>query len=137
MEQTIDVPEGVRVLDADGCWRLLAAHDIGRFAVRIDDRIDLFPINYLVHDRAVYFRSAPGSKLVDLGHSPEVTFEIDGQSAHHVWSVVIHGVASMLLTDAEVDESGLRALRTWYPSDKFNYVRITPTTVTGRDFFKS
>ena len=42
----------------------------------------------------------------------------------------------MLVTDAEVEESCIRDLNTWYPSDTFTEVRITSTDVTGRDFFR-
>jgi nitroimidazol reductase NimA-like FMN-containing flavoprotein (pyridoxamine 5'-phosphate oxidase superfamily) len=130
------VASGVRDLDSDECWRLLTAHNLGRFSVRSGTSIDVFPVNYLVHNRALYFRSAPGSKMIDLTLAPEVAFEVDGQRAHHVWSVVVHGVAERLGTDAEIEESGIHDLYTAYPSDKFNYVRINPSKVTGRNFAK-
>jgi nitroimidazol reductase NimA-like FMN-containing flavoprotein (pyridoxamine 5'-phosphate oxidase superfamily) len=132
-----DLPASVRSLDPDECWRLLADHDLGRFAVREGDGVDVFPVNYLVHDRAVYFRSAPGSKLIDLTRAPVVAFEIDGQHAHHVWSVIIHGVATRLGSDAEIEESGIQNLVAWYPTAKFNYVRITPSSLTGRNFVRN
>lgn len=132
-----NIVEGVRVLADDECWRLLVAHDLGRLAVQAGDGTDIFPVNYLVHERAIYFRSAPGSKLVDLSRSPGVAFEIDGQLAHRVWSVVVHGIAQRLGTDAEIEASGVHHLTTWHPSDKFNYVRVKPHTITGRSFAKA
>jgi uncharacterized protein len=131
-----DLPSGVRTLDLDECWRQLETYDVGRFAVQKGSGVDVFPVNYLVHDKAVYFRSAPGSKLIDLTRSPEVAFEIDGQLAHHMWSVIIHGVATRLGSDVEILAAGIHNLRTWYPNDKFNYVRITPSRITGRNFPK-
>jgi nitroimidazol reductase NimA-like FMN-containing flavoprotein (pyridoxamine 5'-phosphate oxidase superfamily) len=127
----------VRELDVDECWRLLGNHDLGRLAVRAETGVDIFPVNYLVHNRALYFRSAPGSKLVGLTRAPQVSFEADGQLAHHVWSVVVHGVAERLASDAEITESAIQTLTAWQPGEKFNYVRITPTTITGRNFAKS
>lgn len=129
-----DIPLGVRRLEPAECWRLLASHDIGRFAVRAGDGVDIFPVNYLVHEKAIYFRSAPGSKLIDLTLAPATAFEVDGQLAHHLWSVIIHGTATRLGNDADIQASGINTLPTWYPNDKFNYVRITPTSVTGRNF---
>ncbi len=131
-----DIPSNVRTLDAEECWRLLTEQDLGRLAIRARDGVDVFPVNYLVHDRVLYFRSAPGSKLIDLTRAPAVAFEIDGQLAHHVWSVVVHGIATRLGSDAEIEESGIHHLETWFPSDKFNYVRIVPTSITGRNFAK-
>ena len=128
---------GVRFLDEDECWRLLAESNLGRFAVRVGDGVDVFPINYLIRDHDLFFRSAPGSKLIDLTREPQVAFEIDGQHARHVWSVVVHGTAHRLGTDHEIEESGIQSLQTAHPSEKHNYVRIRPESVSGRSFAKS
>ena len=131
-----DIP-AVRILDADECWDLLTETGLGRFAVRAGDGVDIFPVNYLIRDHELYFRSAPGSKLVDLTREPSVAFEVDGEHAQHVWSVVVHGTAHRLGTEQEISLSGISSLETSYPSEKFNYVRITPRAITGRTFAKS
>jgi hypothetical protein len=128
---------GVRILEDDECWRLLAESSLGRFAVKVGDGVDVFPINYLTHDRQLYFRSAPGSKLIDLTREPVVAFEIDGEHARHVWSVVVHGTAHRLGSDHEIEDSGIQLLATAHPSEKHNYVRIRPATVSGRSFAKA
>jgi hypothetical protein len=133
----VDEIPPVRILDEDECWRLLGESNLGRFAVRTVASVDIFPVNYLVHDRSLFFRSAPGSKLIDLTREPSVAFEVDGEHARHVWSVVVHGAAHRLGTEHEILESGITTLATWHPSDKFNYVRISPETVSGRSFAKS
>ena len=127
---------GVRTLDAAECWRILAAESLGRLAVRVDDGVDVFPVNFLVHDGAVFFRSAPGAKLVELTREPRVAFEVDGQYAHRAWSVVVRGVATRIGSEDEIWEAGVTQLHTWHPSDKFNYVRIQPASVSGRSFEK-
>jgi uncharacterized protein len=134
---TTEAVAAVRILDDEECWRLLAATKLGRFAVKIADGVDVFPINYLTHDRELFFRSAPGSKLVDLTREPRVAFEIDGEHARHVWSVVVHGTAHRLASDHEIEESGIQLLETAHPSEKYNYVRIRPESVSGRSFAKS
>jgi nitroimidazol reductase NimA-like FMN-containing flavoprotein (pyridoxamine 5'-phosphate oxidase superfamily) len=128
---------GVRILDEEECWRLLSARNLGRFAVKVADGVDVFPINYLAHNQELFFRSAPGSKLVDLTLAPNVAFEIDGEHARHVWSVVVHGTARRLASDQEIEDSGIQLLETWHPSEKYNYVRISPDSVSGRSFAKS
>jgi len=50
------------------------------------------------------------------------------------WSVVIHGEAKRLSHEADIIESGVRDLPTMTSSSKWNYVRITPTSITGRRF---
>jgi nitroimidazol reductase NimA-like FMN-containing flavoprotein (pyridoxamine 5'-phosphate oxidase superfamily) len=127
----------VRMLDEDECWRLIAESSLGRFAVKVHDGVDVFPINYLAHDHELFFRSAPGSKLIDLTLEPKVAFEIDGEHARHAWSVVVHGTARRLASDQDIDDSGIQSLKTWHPSEKYNYVRISPESVSGRSFAKS
>lgn len=132
--KTSAIPADVRELTAAECWRLLSTHTLGRFAVQFGDGVDIFPVNYLVHDGGIYFRSAPGSKLADLTRHHQVAFEIDGQLAHHVWSVVVHGEATRLGREDEIVKSRVQELAAWHPGDKFNYVRIEPASVSGRNF---
>jgi nitroimidazol reductase NimA-like FMN-containing flavoprotein (pyridoxamine 5'-phosphate oxidase superfamily) len=84
-----------------------------------------------------FFRSTPGSKLIDLTLEPKVAFEFDGERARHVWSVVVHGTARRLASDQEIEDSGIQALKAWHPTEKYNYVRISPESVSGRSFAKA
>jgi len=112
--------------------------DIGRLAVPgLDDDIDVFPVNFLVHNRAVYFRSGPGSKMVDLLVHPGVTFEVDGHGRSRSWSVVVKGAAQRVSSDAEIEASGVSRLQTTAIGDKWNYVRVTPREITGRLLHRS
>lgn len=129
-----DTKWGVEHLDREQCRRLLRTHELGRLALRRDETVDIFPINYLVFDDELYFRSAPGSKMIDLTDDPEVAFEIDGRSGRRLWSVVVHGVARRLSAGDEIERSGIEALRAAHPSDKFNYVAITTESISGREF---
>jgi uncharacterized protein len=124
----------VERLDEDSAWELLRTATLGRLAVVAYDGVDLFPINFTVFHRAIYFRSAPGSKLIDLAANPGVAFESDGISERLRWSVVVRGTARRLDSDTEIIESGIHTLKTAEPSDKWNYVRITPDTISGRRF---
>ena len=83
---------------------------------------------------AIYFRSAPGSKLMELAENPTVAFESDGRQWGKRWSVVVHGTAERLWDDTEIEACGILHLPTSSPTAKWNYVRITPTTITGRRF---
>ena len=130
---TSSVPE-VDVLDETTCWSLLTSTDLGRLAITTADGPDIFPVNFLVKDQAVFFSSAPGSKLVELTANPLVAFEADGIQDRKRWSVVLRGSATRLSFDADITVSGVLELATMTPSDKWNYVRISPTRVTGRRF---
>jgi nitroimidazol reductase NimA-like FMN-containing flavoprotein (pyridoxamine 5'-phosphate oxidase superfamily) len=121
-------------LSDEECWALLSSVDLGRLAVIIDGGVDIFPVNYVVNDQRVYFSSAPGSKLMDITEESRVAFEADGTADRKRWSVVVKGVARRLDSDTEILESGVREAHTLAPTTKWNYVRITPTAVTGRRF---
>ena len=85
-------------------------------------------------DRLVYFRSAPGTKMVELTNAPRVAFEADGRDGARRWSVTIKGTAQRLAFDSEIEASGIQRLASLEPTEKFNYVRITPHSVSGRRF---
>ena len=132
--QEIRTDEAVESLDTDECWRLLADSTFGRLAVSDDDGADIFPINHLVKDRLVYFRSAPGTKIVSLTERPRVAFEADGIENRRRWSVVLRGTARRLGTEAEIEAAGVDELHTFTRSTKWNYFVITPRTLTGVRF---
>ena len=121
-------------LDAEQCWRLLRTHDLGRLAVVGASGADIFPLNYLVYDDGVYFRTAPGSKLDSLGRHPAVAFEIDGRSRRTVWSVVVHGTAQQVTAAELVAWSGVSRMTTDLPGEKHHYLTIEAPEVTGRSF---
>lgn len=124
----------IEELTPEQSWDLLAGTTVGRLAIRQGSGVDLFPINYLTHDHKLYFRSGPGTKLIELTQEPDVAFEADGRDGHHQWSVVIRGIATRLDTDSEIIDSGVKALKSWYPDGKFNYVRIDAASIVGRRF---
>lgn len=93
-EPNVDNP--VVVLNDDESWELLGTERIGRLVVVSGGRPDVFPINYAVRDRKLYFRTAEGSKLVELTVHAEVAFEADHVEQDRAWSVVLHGRARNL-----------------------------------------
>ncbi|MDQ1607606.1 MAG: uncharacterized protein QOE16_338 [Microbacteriaceae bacterium] len=126
---------GVQSLSERDCWALLSEATLGRLAVTTDDGVDIFPVNYLVNNRSVLFRSAPGSKLLQLTEHPTVAFEVDDtRHRRALWSVVVKGVAQRLGFDSDIEQSGILALQSLNPTEKSNYIRIIPQTITGRRF---
>ncbi|MHC5797492.1 pyridoxamine 5'-phosphate oxidase family protein [Lacisediminihabitans sp. FW035] len=135
MTQPTESP--VDVLGDEASWHLLASADLGRLAVSIDGGVDIFPINYVVADRVIFFRTAPGSKLMDLTKHPIVALETDGTHHRRRWSVVVKGSAVRLGSDEEIEASGVLSLHSLVPTEKWNYVRIIASSITGRQFTSS
>lgn len=119
-------------LDDAECWRLLGREGIGRLAISVADGVDIFPLNYLSSRSRLYFRSAPGTKIVELMQNPRVAFEADGRTMLARWSVVVRGIVRRLGSEPEILQSGVEELATWEPGGKFNYFEIEPEQITGR-----
>ncbi|GAB3277819.1 pyridoxamine 5'-phosphate oxidase family protein [Sinomonas notoginsengisoli] len=128
--------EGVRNLSPEDAWDRTRTMVVGRLAFSGGDRIELFPINYLVDRGTVLFRTAPGTKLAaSMEHLP-VVFEVDGYEAeaNEAWSVVVHGVLEPVLDTSEIVEAVALPLFPWQSGEKAFFVRIVPAEVTGRQF---
>ncbi|MGF2950252.1 pyridoxamine 5'-phosphate oxidase family protein [Microbacterium alcoholitolerans] len=124
-------------LSEDECWERLAQQELGRLVTHVGDVIDIFPVNYVVDRGSIVFRTAEGSKLVELTVSDEVLFEVDDHTDADAWSVIVRGSARQIDTLAEREAADQLGLVPWIPTLKYNYVRITPGTLTGRAFRRS
>lgn len=124
----------VATLSDAECWQLLAAEELGRLVTRVGDVLDIFPVNYVVDRESVVFRTAEGSKLVELTVNDEVLFEVDHYTEAVAWSVILRGRAHRLATEDEVEDADRLPLRPWLPTLKYHYVRVRPETLSGRRF---
>jgi nitroimidazol reductase NimA-like FMN-containing flavoprotein (pyridoxamine 5'-phosphate oxidase superfamily) len=123
------------VLDDDVCWEHLAACDIVRVGLEVGGRIDILPVNHLVLDQRVYWRSAAGTKLGAAAAESPVAIEADeiDPTDHTGWSVLLHGTVS-IVTDETLRET-LHALEhePWTASDRrVIWVEVVPHTISGR-----
>ncbi|SIT69377.1 pyridoxamine 5'-phosphate oxidase family protein [Microbacterium sp. RU33B] len=131
-----DTSDPVTVLTSQQCWEALGRQELGRLVTRVGNVLDVFPVNYIVDERSVLFRTAPGSKLFELTVSDEVLFEVDDHSDVDAWSVVVRGHAHALTSSADVERADTLALAPWIPTLKYTYVRIVPAAVSGRRFVR-
>lgn len=126
---------------SDGqCWELLSATSTGRLGYEHEGRVLIFPVNYLVHDRAVYFRTAREGSIGTATPRPSVSFEIDLAKPERSggWSVLANGPAT------HVDDAALLKVlwgrimpEPWGAGYRDLFVRIEPTMLTGRSVYLS
>ncbi|MEZ5340981.1 MAG: pyridoxamine 5'-phosphate oxidase family protein [Acidimicrobiales bacterium] len=64
---TIDERTGLEILDEAACWALVNNCSVGRLAVAVGGRPDIFPMNYAVDDGSLVFLTLPGIKLAAAG----------------------------------------------------------------------
>jgi len=128
--------EVVRDLDIEECWQKLAENSLGRLAIDVRGEVEIFPVNYFADGSTILIRTAPGTKLLALTVHDRVAFETDANTADSAWSVVAKGRARRLEAQEEVEEADRTPLTSWIPTLKYRYVRIEPTTITGRAFMR-
>lgn len=124
----------ISVLNREEAWKLLQGRTLGRLAVSVTGQPDIFPVNFHADDTSIVFRTAPGSKLLDVTINAAVAFETDGYNTDEAWSVVVKGTARVLEKQSEIFAAEALGLRSWIPTVKPVFVRIIPTDVTGRRF---
>jgi nitroimidazol reductase NimA-like FMN-containing flavoprotein (pyridoxamine 5'-phosphate oxidase superfamily) len=123
-------------LSFDQCWELLAAGTVGRLGLVIDEHPEIFPVNYVLDERSIVFRTGHGKKLWNVMASRPAVLEIDGYepSTEEAWSVVVRG-STVLIQDPD-EKAKVEALRLepWEPGPKDHYIRLIPQALTGRRF---
>ena len=124
----------VAALSEEECWALLSRSELGRLALTVQGEPDIFPVNYVVDGGRLFFRTAPGSKLSELAVNPHVAFEVDEHDETYAASVVVKGIAERLELQHEIDDADALALTPWIPTLKYRWVRIVPTSISGRSF---
>lgn len=133
----MDETEGgvVEELSQARCWEVLRSEQVGRLAVVLDGRPDIFPVNHEVDHGTVVFRTAAGSKL-GASLQQQVAFEVDGRDpvAGTAWSVVVHGWAREVRRLHEAVEAMSRPAAAWQGGSKPHLVVIEPEQVSGRQF---
>jgi uncharacterized protein len=81
------------------------------------------------------FRTAEGTKLVEVVVAGQVAFEADGRDENgRAWSVVVKGRADLLDRFDDIYHAESLHIVPWAGTAKERFVRITPTKVTGRRF---
>jgi nitroimidazol reductase NimA-like FMN-containing flavoprotein (pyridoxamine 5'-phosphate oxidase superfamily) len=124
----------ISILSETDCWNLVSSRALGRLVTSVDGQPEIFPVNFVVQQRTILFRTAEGTKLVSTAINNNVLFEVDDHNVVDGWSVIVKGVARTLRTDEEIDEAERAQLLPWTATVKQHFVRIRPVSVTGRRF---
>jgi nitroimidazol reductase NimA-like FMN-containing flavoprotein (pyridoxamine 5'-phosphate oxidase superfamily) len=126
--------EGFAILGEDECFELLASCSIGRVGVAIGAIPAIFPVNFCLSDRTIFFRTAPGTKLSAALREADVAFEVDRADAiyHQGWSVLAVGKCYEVTEEAVLERVTRLPLEPWAPGNRSHVVRIDPDFVSGR-----
>jgi nitroimidazol reductase NimA-like FMN-containing flavoprotein (pyridoxamine 5'-phosphate oxidase superfamily) len=132
-------------LDEAECLRLISPGGVGRLAFTGRHGLTVFPVNYVLHEGTIVFRTAHDSSTdQDLRTGIEdaeykVAFEIDevDAAAKEGWSVLIQGSAHHVSTEAERASLLEAGVEPWPGLDRDHFLRIRPTRITGRRISRS
>ncbi len=127
---------GFQHLAQQECLELLATTTVGRIAFLSSAGIQLLPVNFVVHDALVYFRTSPDGIIAELGRgADDVAFEVDyhDDMFQFGWSVVIKGVTAAVDADDDLAETlSRRRPSPWAAGSRPQLIRLSPTAISGR-----
>ena len=129
-----DIAPVTHLSESEG-WALLRGQPMGRLATAVGNLPDVFPVNFVVDDGGIVFKTARGSKLLELLINNQVAFEVDSwEQDLGGWSIVCRGRARVLEDKAERDHAASLGLEPWVQTVKTHFVRIDVDHIVGRSF---
>jgi uncharacterized protein len=128
-------PGDLEPIAREECEQLLASVPFVRLGLITRHGPSILPVNHVVLDGEVFFRTEAGSKLAAAAGEGRVAVETDGADPdqHTGWSVLGHGTAS-IVTDRDLIERLLSLDFTpWSaPDEKMFWVRVRFDDLEGR-----
>jgi uncharacterized protein len=124
----------ISVLEDNEAWNLLSSVALGRLVTSFGGQLEIFPVNFVVQNGTVLFRTAEGTKLFTTVMNEKVLFEADDHTADEGWSVILRGTAHMLNSAEEIHLAEQAGLIPWVPTEKLRFVRVTPSEISARHF---
>lgn len=118
------------------CLELLSASTVGRIAFVSAEGQQLVPVNFIVLDGLIYFRTTHAAFLSELapGHA-DVAFGVDHyeDASRSGWNVTAHGSARRVEDRANINKVlGNPNLQPWAGGVRSIVIEIRPTSMAGR-----
>lgn len=128
------VDEGLELLEEGEARRLLYHSRVGRVGLTVGGLPAILPVNYVMLDESIVFRSSPGSKLSAAAGGDVLAFEVDDfdLAERTGWSVLALGRSEVVHDLAVTLRVVAAGLEPWAPGRRHHLVRIQPELVTGR-----
>ena len=121
-------------LEPAECRRLLVTTSIGRLGFSTGEEQRILPLNYVLAEDYLVFRTSPENEVAKFALDRPVAFEVDqvDEFMQSGWSVLVSGTAEELprasLRAMDVDETP----EPWAAGVRSLYLRIPLTRITGR-----
>jgi len=124
-----------RELTRAQCERLIARGGVGRIGMCTDTGPAIVPVNYVLDDGSIVFRTTAYSGLAKQVWGKQVAFEVDHLDTEHAWAWSVLALGRVVPIDdpeeiALLDRRG--ELHPWAAGERRLHMRIAPTRVSGR-----
>jgi nitroimidazol reductase NimA-like FMN-containing flavoprotein (pyridoxamine 5'-phosphate oxidase superfamily) len=122
----------------DECARLLGELSVGRVAWTGPAGPTVLPVNYVLVDDEIWFRTTAHSSFASEIDDQPVAFQIDDVDdfTRSGWSVLLRGTAHIVF-DANRLPRTWPGLETWPEGTRALHVVIEPRMLTGKRLFAS
>ncbi len=126
----------ISVLPEDECRELLSTTTVGRIAFVNDDGQQLVPVNFVLIDDAIYFRTLSDGFLAQLARNHnDVAFGVDhhADNYRHGWNVTVKGSAAEAEDRATINlVLAHPRLRPWAGGVRPMVIRVNIDSIAGR-----
>ncbi|QGF24792.1 pyridoxamine 5'-phosphate oxidase family protein [Raineyella fluvialis] len=122
-------------LDPEDCRALLRTQEVGRVAWTSPAAgLLILPVNYVVRDGLVVFRTSRESVLAELGDEREISFQVDDidVSTGNGWSVMFQGVSSTPTSPAQLEALRVDGPMPWAMGDRDLFITLQVREISGR-----
>ncbi len=125
-------------LSEDECRAMLGSVNVGRIAWVHDNEAHVLPVNFLLSNGNVVFRTSVDSMLARQGIGAGAAFEVDSVDFGRLtgWSVVVTGTCAVV-DDSRARALAIDALTPWADGAKEQVLTINATSLTGRRLVSS
>jgi len=125
-------------LTPDECERLLGTHVVGRIAWNGPTAPTVLPVNFVVVDSEIWFRTTARSSLSREVDDLPVTFQVDevDEFTRSGWSVQVHGTAHVVYDAARLPRTW-PGIETWPAGAHALHVVVERREITGRRLLPS
>lgn len=115
-------------LEPAECAHLVRTGLVGRVGFASSQGLVILPVNYVVVDGVIHFRTDPTSVLAELREPCDVAFQVDeyDDEVANGWTVLIQG-------RSDLSQNGpAPSLKSWAPGDRAVGIAINPVQYSGR-----
>ena len=124
----------VAEMQPNECWAAMRTVSLGRLAFAVDTEQEIFPLNYVIDQGTIVFRTSSSSRIGLCLDGRGVAFEADGFTNGMAWSVVVKGRAKAITGLYDSLQAAELPVHPLQSGQKPRLVRITADAVTGRRF---